>query len=55
MTGKCGLMDKSNPCHCNKKTKLMMNAGHVDPNNLVFTKESSPTNRSHCSAKSGRA
>ncbi|MBK6505998.1 MAG: RNA polymerase sigma factor [Ignavibacteria bacterium] len=38
MTGKCGLMDKSNPCHCNKKTKLMMNAGHVDPNNLVFTK-----------------
>lgn len=38
MTDKCGLMDKSNPCHCNKKTKLMMNAGHVDPNNLVFTK-----------------
>ncbi len=38
MTNKCGLMDKSNPCHCNKKTKLMIDAGHVDPKNLVFTK-----------------
>ncbi len=38
MTNKCGLMDKSNPCHCNKKTKLMIDAGHVDPKHLVFTK-----------------
>ena len=38
MTNKCGLMDKNNPCHCSKKTKLMIDAGHVDPNNLLFTK-----------------
>ncbi len=38
MTNKCGLMDKTNPCHCNKKTKLMIDAGHVDPKNLVFTR-----------------
>ncbi|MEO8666487.1 MAG: RNA polymerase sigma factor [Ignavibacteria bacterium] len=37
MTDKCGLMDKNNPCHCAKKTKLMMNAGHVNPDKLQFT------------------
>jgi len=38
MTDKCGLMNKNNPCHCAKKTKLMMDAGHVNPNNLLFSK-----------------
>lgn len=39
MTDKCGLMDKNNPCHCAKKTKLMMDAGHVNPDNLLFSKK----------------
>ena len=39
MSDKCGLMDKNNPCHCAKKTKLMMNAGHVNPDNLLFSKD----------------
>lgn len=38
MSSKCGLMNKNNPCHCAKKTKLMMNAGHVNPDNLLFSK-----------------
>ncbi|HMQ69820.1 MAG TPA: RNA polymerase sigma factor [Ignavibacteria bacterium] len=39
MSNKCGLMDKNNPCHCSKKTKLMMDAGHVNPDNLLFSKK----------------
>lgn len=39
MSNKCGLMDKNNPCHCNKKTKLMIDAGHVNPEKLLFTRE----------------
>lgn len=39
MTDKCGLMNKNNPCHCAKKTKLMMDAGHVNPDNLLFSKK----------------
>ncbi len=39
MTDKCGLMNKSNPCHCEKKTKLMIEAGHVNPEKLLFTSE----------------
>lgn len=39
MKSKCGLMHRSNPCHCNKKTKLMIEAGHVNPVNLVFTQK----------------
>lgn len=38
MNNKCGLMHKDNPCHCAKKTKLMMNAGHVNPDNLLFSR-----------------
>jgi len=38
MNDKCGLMKKDNPCHCNKKTKLMMDVGHVNPDNLLFSK-----------------
>jgi RNA polymerase sigma factor (sigma-70 family) len=39
MSNKCGLMDKNNPCHCSKKTKLMMDAGHVNPDNLLFSRK----------------
>lgn len=39
MSNKCGLMNKDNPCHCAKKTKLMMDAGHVNPDNLLFSKK----------------
>lgn len=39
MTDKCGLMNKNNPCHCEKKTKLMIDAGHVNPEKLLFTSE----------------
>ena len=38
MNDKCGLMKKDNPCHCNKKTKLMMDVGYVNPDNLLFSK-----------------
>jgi RNA polymerase sigma factor (sigma-70 family) len=37
MNDKCGLVKKDNPCHCAKKTKLMMQAGHVNPDNLLFS------------------
>lgn len=37
MNNKCGLMNKDNPCHCAKKTKLMMDAGHVNPEKLLFS------------------
>lgn len=39
MSDKCGLMDKNNPCHCSKKTRLMMDAGHVNPDNLLFSRK----------------
>lgn len=38
MNDKCGLMKKDNPCHCSKKTKLMIDAGHVIPEKLLFSK-----------------
>ena len=38
MNSKCGLMNKDNPCHCTKKTKLMMQSGHVNPSKLLFVK-----------------
>lgn len=37
MNNKCGLINKDNPCHCAKKTKLMMDAGHVNPDKLLFS------------------
>lgn len=37
MNNKCGLINKDNPCHCAKKTKLMMDAGHVNPEKLLFS------------------
>ena len=36
MHDKCGLMDKKNPCSCEKKTKALVECGYVNPNNLLF-------------------
>jgi RNA polymerase sigma factor (sigma-70 family) len=33
---RCGLVNKSNPCRCSKKTKGYIEAGLVDPTNLKF-------------------
>ncbi len=38
MDDKCGLIKKENPCHCAKKTKLMMECGHVNPDKLLFSR-----------------
>ncbi|MBS1517780.1 MAG: RNA polymerase sigma factor [Bacteroidetes bacterium] len=38
MSNKCGLIDRNNPCHCSKKTKLLIDAGHVNPEKLLFTR-----------------
>ncbi len=32
----CGLVNASNPCRCSKKTKGFIDAGHVDPHQLLF-------------------
>ena len=37
MNNQCGLINKDNPCRCPKKTRGFIDAGHVDPNNLVFS------------------
>ncbi len=37
MSNQCGLINTSNPCRCYKKTKGFIAAGHVDPNNMVFS------------------
>jgi len=36
MHDKCGLMDKSNPCRCEKKTKALIDCGYVNPKSLLF-------------------
>ena len=36
MDRKCGLVNAANPCRCAKKTKAFINAGFVDPANLLF-------------------
>src|ERR1043165_4352690 len=36
MNDKCGLVNANNPCRCAKKTKGFIEAGHVDPNHLLF-------------------
>ena len=36
MNNKCGLVNTANPCRCAKKTKGFIDAGYVDPKNLVF-------------------
>lgn len=37
MQEKCGLMNPSNPCRCDRKTKGFIAAGWVDPRSLKFT------------------
>ena len=36
MDRKCGLVNAANPCRCAKKTQAFINAGFVDPANLLF-------------------
>jgi RNA polymerase sigma factor (sigma-70 family) len=36
MEGECGLVNPTNPCRCAKKTRGFIEAGYVDPENLVF-------------------
>ena len=39
MNDKCGLVNPSNPCRCARKTRGFMQAGYVDPENLLFARE----------------
>jgi RNA polymerase sigma factor (sigma-70 family) len=39
MNEKCGLVNRANPCRCAKKTRGFIQAGHVDPDNLVFARD----------------
>src|SRR5882724_1489546 len=36
MNNQCGLVNQNNPCRCPKKTRGFIEAGHVDPNHLLF-------------------
>ena len=36
MNDQCGLVNADNPCRCPKKTKGFIDAGHVDPDRLLF-------------------
>jgi len=36
MNSKCGLINKSNPCRCNKKTKSFIKAGWVDKDKMKY-------------------
>jgi RNA polymerase sigma factor (sigma-70 family) len=36
MNDRCGLVNPANPCRCAKKTRGFMQAGYVDPANLLF-------------------
>jgi RNA polymerase sigma factor, sigma-70 family len=36
MNHQCGLVNQNNPCRCPKKTRGFIEAGHVDPHNLLF-------------------
>ena len=39
MNDKCGLVNPANPCRCAKKTRGFIQDGHVDPENLLFTRD----------------
>src|SRR5690348_1911791 len=39
MNDKCGLVNHANPCRCVKKTRAFIQAGYVDPENLLFVRE----------------
>jgi RNA polymerase sigma factor (sigma-70 family) len=38
MNDKCGLVHPDNPCHCDKKTKALLDSGYVNPQNLKFNR-----------------
>jgi RNA polymerase sigma factor (sigma-70 family) len=38
MNDKCGLVNQANPCRCARKTRGFMQAGYIDPANLLFAK-----------------
>jgi ketosteroid isomerase-like protein len=37
--GKCGLINPANSCRCTRKTKAFIEAGYVNPQNLLFVRE----------------
>ena len=39
MQNKCGLVNKANPCRCNKKVTVAVESGMVDAKNLLFNKK----------------
>jgi len=39
MNDKCGLVNPANPCRCAKKTRGFIDAGDVNPENLLFTRD----------------
>jgi RNA polymerase sigma factor (sigma-70 family) len=39
MNDQCGLVNPANPCRCAKKTRGFIQAGHVDPQKLLFVRE----------------
>ncbi|MDW3193768.1 MAG: RNA polymerase sigma factor [Cytophagales bacterium] len=39
MHNRCGLINKDNPCRCNKKTRGFIDRGIVDPGNLIWNKD----------------
>lgn len=36
MHDKCGLMNRDNPCSCEKKTKVLVESGYVNPKKMLF-------------------
>jgi len=36
MENKCGLMNRANPCSCERKTKALIDSGYVNPKKLLF-------------------
>tara|TARA_R110002050_G_scaffold41813_2_gene101116 strand:+ start:2974 stop:3849 length:876 start_codon:yes stop_codon:yes gene_type:complete len=39
MLNKCGLVNKDNPCRCNKKVTVALDAGIIDAKNLLFNRK----------------
>jgi len=39
MDGQCGLINKSNPCRCARKTRAFFEAGHLDRGKLEFQRD----------------
>ncbi|MBI3630475.1 MAG: RNA polymerase sigma factor [Candidatus Rokubacteria bacterium] len=39
MNDKCRLVNRANPCRCAKKTRGFIQAGYVDPENLLFARD----------------